>query len=109
MRSSNRSIPGLGVKEEGNRGMARLELSSAELAEQATQCGEMDALFELGMMYSAGRDVEADLITAHKWFNLAAMRGNYEARSYRMEIAREMNRIQIAEAQRQAREWLREH
>ena len=31
-----------------------------------------DALFELGLMYCAGRDVEVDLIEAHKWFNLAA-------------------------------------
>lgn len=66
-----------------------------------------DSLFELGLMYCAGRDVEMNLVTAHKWFNLAALRGNDEAKRYRMEISREMSKRQIADAQRQAREWLR--
>ena len=37
------------------------------------------------------------------------MRGNAEAKRYRMEIAGEMSSSEIAEAQRQAREWLRRH
>jgi uncharacterized protein len=37
------------------------------------------------------------------------LRGNAEAKRYRMEIALEMSRAEIAEAQRQAREWLRCH
>ena len=89
--------------------MARLEMSSLELAEVATAGGSPDALFELGLMYCAGRDVEPDLVSAHKWFNLAAMRGNEEAKRYRMEIAHEMSRAQIADAQRRAREWLACH
>ena len=71
--------------------------------------GTPDALFELGLMYCAGRDVDLDLVSAHKWFNLAAMRGNEDAKRYRMEIAREMSKTEIAEAQRQAREWLARH
>ena len=38
--------------------------------------GAPDALFELGMLYATGRDVAADLVVAHKWFNLAASRGD---------------------------------
>lgn len=89
--------------------MARMDLSTIEQAEFAAQTGASDALFELGMMYSTGRDVEPDLITAHKWFNLAALRGNRAARDYRIEIAREMTEAQIAEAQKSAREWLATH
>jgi hypothetical protein len=37
------------------------------------------------------------------------MRGNAEARRYRMEISREMSRSEIAAAQRLAREWLARH
>ena len=48
-------------------------------------------------------------MSAHKWFNLAAMRGNQDAKRYRMELAREMSKTEIAEAQRQAREWLARH
>lgn len=89
--------------------MARIELSSADLAEHAALSGETDALFDLGLMYSNGRDVDPDLVIAHKWFNLAAMRGNESARSYRMEIAREMSKAEISKAQKNARRWLRQH
>ena len=89
--------------------MARLEFSPLELVERSADAGRHDALFELGLMYAAGRDVEADLIEAHKWFNLAAVRGNEEARRYRAELARDMTREEIAAAQREAREWLRSH
>lgn len=65
-----------------------------------------DALFELGLQYCAGRGVPIDFVEAHKWFNLAAQRGNDEARRYRGEIAREMSREEIGEAQRAARAWL---
>jgi TPR repeat protein len=82
---------------------------SAEQIELGAQTGAPDALFELGMLYSTGRDVAADLITAHKWFNLAAARGNVEALTHRVELAREMSTDQVAEAQRLAREWLQTH
>jgi hypothetical protein len=89
--------------------MARFEVGTHETSEIATAGGAPDALFELGLMYCAGRDVELDLVSAHKWFNLAAMRGNDDAKRYRMEIAHEMSKTEIAEAQRQAREWLTRH
>ncbi len=89
--------------------MARLEFGSRELIEQSAESGRPDALFELGLMYCAGRDVELDLIAAHKWFNLAALRGNEEARQRRLEIAAEMSREEIATAQRLARQWLKHH
>jgi len=84
--------------------MARMGIS--EQIELGTQTGAPDALFELGMLYATGRDVAADLVTAHKWFNLAAARGNSEALIHRLELAREMSADQVAEAQRLAREWL---
>jgi hypothetical protein len=43
---------------------------------------------------------------AHKWFNLAAVRGIEEAKRWRNTIAAEMNPGQIAQAQKLAREWL---
>ena len=64
-------------------------------------------MYRLGLQASTGGDEgEFDLITAHKWFNLAAMQGNQEARIYRAELANEMTTEEIAEAQRQAREYL---
>jgi len=82
---------------------------STEAAELGTQMSAPDALFELGMLYATGRDVAADLVVAHKWFNLAAARGNPSAMTHRVELAREMSPEQVAEAQRLAREWLQTH
>ncbi len=67
---------------------------------------DADAMFDRGIGFSTGRDVEQDLVAAHKWFNLAAMMGHEAALSSRGELAREMTSDQIAEAQRQARAWL---
>jgi hypothetical protein len=39
-------------------------------------------------------------------FNLAAMRGSLEAKVYRKELSAEMDPMDVAEAQRQARQWL---
>lgn len=89
--------------------MARREFANRELVECAAQGGAPDALFQLGLMYCSGRDVQQDIIAAHKWFNLAALRGNDEAKRYRLELSREMTKAQVAAAQRQAREWLVKH
>lgn len=89
--------------------MARFEYASKDVVEFAAQGGSPDALFELGLMYCAGRGVPIDLVAAHKWFNLAAIRGNIEARHYRQDISAEMTRAQIAAAQKLAREWLSRH
>jgi TPR repeat protein len=82
---------------------------STEKAELAAQTGAPDALFELGMLYATGRDVAPDLVVAHKWFNLAAVRGNGVALIHRRELALEMSAMQIAEAQKLAREWITTH
>lgn len=72
-------------------------------------CGEADACFDLGVAFSTGNHgVNADFVEAHKWFNLAAARGHAEASWCRADIADEMTAREIAEAQRRAREWLRE-
>jgi uncharacterized protein len=88
--------------------MARMDIST-EAAELGTQMCAPDALFELGMLYATGLDVATDLVVAHKWFNLAAARGNSSALAHRIELAREMSAEQIAEAQKLAREWLQTH
>jgi TPR repeat protein len=89
--------------------MARLEMAAHDTTNFAAQGGAGDSLFQLGLMYCAGRDVELDLVQAHKWFNLAALRGNKEAKHYRSEIAREMTKAEVSRAQRLAREWATRH
>jgi hypothetical protein len=87
--------------------MARFEILDSNMAPLGEGPASGDMLFELGMMYSVGRDVPVDLISAHKWFNLAAVKGNAEAIRLRREIANQMLDAEIAVAQRAARDWLR--
>jgi uncharacterized protein len=87
--------------------MARFEILDSTMAPLGEGPASGDMLFELGMMYSVGRDVAVDLIAAHKWFNLAAVKGNAEAIRLRREIANQMSDAEIAVAQRAARDWLR--
>lgn len=89
--------------------MARIEFATHHTIETTVQGDAHDALFELGLMYCAGRDVVLDLVEAHKWFNLAALRGNADAKRYRAEIAGELSKVEIAKAQKRAREWLALH
>ena len=46
---------------------------------------------------------------AHKWFNIAAMRGHTDAAQLRREIAEQMSDAEIGCAQRAARDWLKAH
>jgi uncharacterized protein len=87
--------------------MARFEFLDTNTAPLGEGPAAGDMLFELGMMYSVGRDVPVDLVAAHKWFNLAAAKGNAEAVRLRREIANQMSDGEIAAAQRAARDWLR--
>jgi TPR repeat protein len=89
--------------------MARFEMGGAEFALMSEKQPTSEGLFELGLVYATGREVATDLVAAHKYFNLAAIRGNAEAAAYRQEVALEMTQAAIAEAQRAAREWLCTH
>ena len=66
-----------------------------------------DGLYEFGIVCASGRSAPADLVSAHKWFNLAAVKGHAEATRMRREIASEMTDGEIGQAQRAARDWLK--
>jgi TPR repeat protein len=89
--------------------MARMEMEGAGMASRAATRPDAEQLFDLGVLYATGRNVEQDLVAAHKWFNLAAASGYREAAFHRQQIAGEMSAKDIAEAQRAARDWLRLH
>lgn len=71
--------------------------------------GNPSAFYDLGLCYSTGNGVELDYVEAHKWFSLAAMNGVRRAVEDRRELAQDMSPHEIAEAQRQARQWLAMH
>jgi TPR repeat protein len=68
-----------------------------------------DILFERGLYWASGRAGLVDLVAAHKWFNLAALKGHAEATAMRREVAALMSEAEIVSAQRDARAWMTMH
>ena len=68
-----------------------------------------DVLFERGLYWASGRSGVVNLVAAHKWFNLAALKGRVDAIAMRREVAEQMSEIEIAAAQREARAWMVAH
>ena len=88
--------------------MARFEMFEAGFGAMGATA-QADILFELGMMYATGRDCEVDVVTAHKWFNIAAIKGSDRAAELRAELSATMSKQEIARALREAREWMTTH
>ena len=84
----------------------QFNLATAVSAEAAANG---DVLFELGMLHASGREGPVNLIAAHKWFNLAALKGRPDAIAMRREVAEMMSDADIAAAQREARAWMSTH
>jgi TPR repeat protein len=89
--------------------MARYEIADIESASLGEAPAGADTFFQLGMMYSIGGSVPVDLVSAHKWFNIAALRGSEDAIRLRREVADQMSESEISAAQRAARAWLTAH
>jgi hypothetical protein len=68
-----------------------------------------DVLFERGLYWASGRSGVVNLVAAHKWFNLAALKGRTDAIPLRREVAEMMSEVEIAAAQREARAWMTAH
>lgn len=68
-----------------------------------------DTLVEQGLYWASGRAGVIDLVAAHKWFNLAALKGRNDAIALRREVAEQMTEAEIALAQREARAWISKH
>ena len=72
--------------------------------EAATATGE--DLYRVGLAYSEGVDCDQDLIAAHKWFNLAVLKGCEDAKICRQEMADLLAKEDIKSALAAARAWL---
>jgi TPR repeat protein len=77
--------------------------------EARAEPNDAESCFACGMVHAAGAGVPLDFIEAHKWFNIAAMRGHRDAVRVRREIAEQMSDGEIGCAQRAARAWLHAH
>ena len=88
--------------------MARYDFTDIDTATLAPVNANGEAFYELGIAYASGRSVAVDLVSAHKWFNIASMKGHADAARMRREIAAEMSDAEIGQAQRAARDWLKQ-
>lgn len=80
-----------------------IDLDLSTPIESSTIC---DVLFDRGLYWASGRSGLVDLVAAHKWFNLAALKGRIDAAALRREVAEMMSETDIARAQREARAWI---
>lgn len=85
--------------------MARFEMRDIELAVAGGQ-SRADVFCNLGLIYATGRGCPVDLVAAHKWLNIAAIKGSERAASLRADLARNMTKADLAAALRAARDWM---
>ena len=71
----------------------------------AAHAGDRRAMLALGRLYARGLGVAQDYVEAHKWFNLAASRGEAQAARERDAVAAKMTPVQVAGAQEKAKAW----
>ena len=81
-------------------------MEAVEHWQAAADAGDGRAMLALGRLYVQGLGVIQNYIEAHKWFNLAASRGETEALSERDTVAARMTPQQVAAAQELAASWL---
>ena len=75
---------------------------------EAAETGDGRAMLALGRLYRQGLGVLQNYVVAHKWFNIAASRGEAEAATERDALATKMTPQQVAEAQERAAGWQRD-
>ena len=73
---------------------------------RAAAQGHVDSQHNLGFLYSNGKGVPQDFITAHMWYSLAASKGNDLAAEDRAIIASQMSPAEIERAQARAAQCL---
>ena len=66
-----------------------------------------DDLYRAGLAFATGTGTEINLVEAHKWFNLAAVRGHEEAKTQRQEMAGMLTTDEVKLALQAARDWMK--
>ncbi|MGF9562503.1 sel1 repeat family protein [Neorhizobium sp. JUb45] len=91
--------------------MARFEMHDTELAGAAHAGGadRAETFCDMGLMYATGRGCPVDLVAAHKWLNIAAIKGSDRAAELRADLTHQMSKTEIALALRAARDWMTMH
>ena len=102
----------LGLMYATGRGVQQDYTVAAKWYRMAADKGVASAQNNLGVMYTGGQGVQQDYVQAHMWFTLAASSFTASEAEERRKViknrdavAADMTPVQIAEAQKLAREW----
>lgn len=100
----------VGMMNELGQGVPKNAAAAAEWYRKAADKGYPSAQGNLGALYAQGLGVPRDYVQAYKWWTLSAARTKTRevrdaAIQSRSQIATKMTPAQIAEAERQARDW----
>lgn len=88
--------------------MARFEMHDYDTAGTGGET-RADTFCDMGLMYATGRGCPIDLVAAHKWLNIAAIKGSDRAAELRADLAHSMSKTELALALRAARDWMTMH
>ncbi len=88
--------------------MAHFDAREAEMASSGSET-QVDVFRVIGLMYATGHGCDQNLVEAHKWLNIAAIKGCERSVGLRANLAATMSKQQLAEALRDAREWMTCH
>jgi TPR repeat protein len=95
-----------GALEDADAAVKRRDYATAvRLIRPLAEQGDANAQYTLGVFYDNGLGVPQDRTRSYMWFDLSAAQGREGAAAFRDLIARRMTPVQIAEAQKLAREW----
>lgn len=89
--------------------MARFEIQNSEMSAMMGGETRADTFCDMGLMYATGRGCAVDRVAAHKWLNIAAIKGCDRAAELRADLAATMTKTDLALALRAARDWMTTH
>jgi hypothetical protein len=99
----------MGMRYHNGEGVPQDDAQAMRWFERAADQGYIDAQATMGAYYWAGRGVPKDLSKAYFWSVLALNQGDASMESRLQGLALQMTRAQVAAAQQQADDWLRQH
>jgi TPR repeat protein len=100
----------LGFMYQHGLGVPQAYVAAVDMYIRSAEQGYPTAQYLLGLMFDKGHGVVQDYVTAYKWLNLAAARASRrDSERYlrlRDAVASKMTRVQIAEGQWLALNWV---
>ena len=99
----------LGASYRNGEGVKQDDVEAFRWYQRAADQGHVAAQSTLGASYWAGRGVPKDLTQAYFWSAVALHQGDRDSESRLRGLTLQMTRAQVAAAQQQADEWLRQH